>query len=272
LSELSSVIKKITSFIIDMDGVLYLGDSPLEGAAKAINRLREMGKKLTFSTNNSTLSRKMYVRKLAGMGINSRESEIVTSAYATAVYFKEKHPNAKIYAVGEEGLKEELRLAGFKLLSDRESGSATHVVVGLDRKINYRKLTAALRALLSGAELVATNPDDRYPTENGLAPGAGAMIGALTRSSGKKVRVVIGKPSPYMVRLSLKLMGSTADQTAIVGDRLDTDVRVGNRLGLTTILVLTGVASEDDLKRVRGTDMEPDFVIRSLMDLVVGHG
>jgi HAD superfamily hydrolase (TIGR01450 family) len=206
---------------------------------------------------------------LARMGIEAKESEIVTSAYATSLYLKRRAPGARIYAIGEPGLKRELEAAGFKLLPDARAEEADYVVVGLDRAITYKKITAGLRALLAGAELIATNPDGVYPTESGISPGAGAMIGALVGSSGKRPKVVIGKPSPHMIRISLRVLGSTPTETAIVGDKLDTDVLAGKRAGLTTILVLTGVSSMRDVKAVRGTKMGPDFVIRSVRDLVV---
>lgn len=251
-----------------MDGVLYIGETPIEGAAKAINFLRERGKRLIFSTNNSASTRKMYVRKLARMGIKAHESEIVTSAYVTALYLKKYSTNAKVYVVGERGLKLELKRAGLKLVPQEKVEESTHVVVGLDRTVNYKKLTAGLRALLAGAELIATNADAAYPTETGLSPGAGAIIGALVGSSGKEPKLVIGKPSQHMIKTALELLGSKPSETAIVGDRLDTDITVGKRMGLTTILVLSGVSTKLDVTRVKGMKIAPDFVIKKIGDLV----
>lgn len=271
MRKLATVLDELSSFILDMDGVLYVGTTPIEGAAEAVERLRARGKKLVFSTNNSAHTRKAYARMLGKMGIAAKESEIVTSAYVTSLYLRKHAPDAKIFVIGELGLKQELKMAGLDLLPDKRAEEATHVVVGLDRGVTYEKLSLALRALLAGAELVATNADSTYPTEAGLSPGAGAIVGALVYSSGKRPSVIVGKPSPDMIRACLDVMGSKPKETAIVGDRLDTDIKAGKRLGLATILVLTGATTKQDVERVRGTRMAPDFVIPSIKDLVVGR-
>jgi len=269
LRKLAAAVDGLSAFILDMDGVLYTGEAPIKGAAEAVAYLRKKGKKLAFVTNKSTYTRREYARTLARMRIAARESEIVTSAYATSLYLRKRAPGARIYVVGEPGLKQELGQAGFKLLPDARAEEADFVVVGMDRTFTYKKITAGLRALLAGAEFIATNPDGTYPTETGISPGAGAMIGALAGSSGKQLKVVIGKPSTHMIKIALRILGSTPSETAIVGDGLDTDILVGKRVGLSTILVLTGVSSRQDVKRVRGTKMVPDFVIKSIRDLVV---
>ncbi|KUO41309.1 MAG: hypothetical protein AVW06_01460 [Hadesarchaea archaeon DG-33-1] len=267
--ELAAAVERLSALIFDMDGVLYIGDAPIKGAAEVVAHLRKKGKRLAFVTNKSTYTRRTYVRRLAQMGITARESEIVTSAYATSLYLRRHVPGARVYVIGEPGLKRELGRAGLKLMPDARAREADFVVAGMDRTITYKKITAGLRALLAGAELIATNPDRAYPTETGISPGAGATIGALVGSSGKQPKVVIGKPSPHMIKISLEVLSSTPKKAAIVGDKLDTDVLVGKRVGLTTILVLTGISSRRDVKRARGTEMAPDFVIESLKDLVV---
>jgi phosphoglycolate/pyridoxal phosphate phosphatase family enzyme len=269
LRELAAAIDRLSAFIFDMDGVLYIGEAPVKGAAEAIASLRKKGKKLAFVTNKSTSTRREYVRKFARMGIAARESEIVTSAYATSLYLRRRAPGARVYVIGEPGLKRELKRAGLKLLPDTNAKKADFVVAGMDRTITYKKITAALRALLAGADLIATNPDGAYPTETGISPGAGATVGALVGSSGKQPKVVIGKPSTHMIKISLEVFGSKPADTAIVGDKLDTDVLAGKRVGLTTILVLTGVSSRRDAKRARGTKVAPDFVVESIKDLVI---
>lgn len=267
MPELAAAIEKLKGFIIDMDGVLYRGERPIEGAARAVEMLRRKGKKVVFLTNNSAHTRRAYAKKLARIGVTSDESEIVTSGYATALYLRERAPSARIYVVGEPGLKQELKEAGFTPISDERAAEATHVVAGLDRTLSYKRIAAALRALLGGAELVATNTDSTYPTEAGLSPGAGATVGALSGCSGRKP-VVIGKPSPYMLKLALDTLGTKPRETAVIGDRLDTDIAVGKRVGLVTILVLSGVATERDVARVRGTKLAPDFVLSGIGGLV----
>ena len=265
-----SRINRLSTFFLDMDGVLYLGDTPIDGAVKAVAYLRKKGKKIVFMTNNSAYTRGMYVRKLARMGIPARESEIITSAYATVLYLRKHSPRARLYVVGEPGLKKELKRGGFEVLSDGRAERADFVVAGLDRTMSYKRLTAGVRALLAGVELIATNTDATYPTESGLCPGAGAVVGALSSSSGKPPKVVIGKPSPNMIKLALAVAGSKPRETAILGDRLTTDIRAGKQAGLTTILVLTGVASRQDVKKVKRTRWAPDVVIPSIKSLVVG--
>jgi 4-nitrophenyl phosphatase len=258
----------ISAIILDMDGVLYTGNRPIYGAPDAVKRFRENGKKLIFSTNNSTSTRAGYARKLTRMGIPARESEIVTSGHATAMYLRKQCPHAKIYVVGEKGLKSELKLAGLKIVSDEEAEKATHVVAGFDRKINYRKISGSLHALLAGAEFIATNSDSTYPTEAGLYPGAGAVIGALAGCSGMEPSLVVGKPYPYMIKIALEILGAKPRETVIIGDRIDTDVRAGKIAGIRTVLVLSGVCTEKDVRKVRNTKIAPDFVFKSIADVV----
>lgn len=263
----AAALRGMSALILDMDGVLYHGDRPVAGAREAVRWLRGKGKKLIFSTNNSVSTRAAYSRKLARMGISARESEIVTSGYATAVYLRERCPRARIYVVGENGLRSELKRAGLKLVPPEEAEKATHVVAGLDRAINYHKIERGLRALLAGAEFIATNDDAAYPTETGLSPGAGASIGALAGCSGREPSLVIGKPSPYMIKIALGLLGTKPSETAIIGDRLDTDVRAGRKAGLRTILVLSGVCTEKEARRAKG-EMAPDFIFKSIAEVV----
>ncbi|MDI6883925.1 MAG: HAD-IIA family hydrolase [Hadesarchaea archaeon] len=259
----------ISAVVLDMDGVIYRGDRPVRAAARAVKRLRDSGKKLVFSTNNSASTRAAYVRKLARMGIPAREHEIVTSGYATAIYLQKHTPLARIYVVGENGLRSELKRAGLNLVPIKKPETATHVVVGLDRTINYGKIAGGLRALLAGAEFIATNADATYPTERGLSPGAGATVGALAGCSGRNPSLVIGKPSPYMIEIALELLGTKPSETAIVGDRLDTDIRVGKKMGLRTILVLSGACTKREADRAKNTEMAPDFVFKNIAEAVV---
>jgi len=189
-----------------------------------------------------------------------KPSQIITSGYATAAYLKEKCPEAKVFVVGETGLREELNAAKLKIV--KNARQATHVVVGLDRKLTYRKLAEATSALLSGAEIVATNADPTYPTDRGLAPGAGVIVAALSASSGKKPEIV-GKPSTFMLELGLKMTKVPKEKAVIVGDRQDVDVVVGKAAGLSTVLVLTGVTKE-----ISQTLPQPDFVFNSLREVV----
>jgi HAD superfamily hydrolase (TIGR01457 family) len=253
-----------------MDGVLYRGNTAIDEAARAVAKFRDMGVSLVFITNNSSTSRSAYVAKLKRMGIPTNKSEIVSSGYATARYLRENSPRAAVYVVGEDGLKKELRDAGIRLVPSRKAKRATHVVVGIDRKLNYSKIAAGALALLNGADFIATNTDPTYPTERGLSPGAGATIGALSGCVGRGPRVAIGKPSPLMLEIAMEMVGAKAKETAVVGDRIDTDIMVGKKLHLRTILVMSGVSTLQDVKKVRGTKLEPDFVCKNLNEVMFG--
>jgi 4-nitrophenyl phosphatase len=268
LRESILLLDRISAIILDMDGVLYTGKRPIYGAPDAVKRFRESGKKLIFSTNNSTITRAGYSRKLTQMGIPVHESEILTSGYATAMYLRNRCSNAKIYVVGEKGLKSELKLAGLEIVPEKEAEKATHVVAGFDRKINYRKISGGLRALLAGAEFIATNTDSTYPTEDGLFPGAGAIIGALAGCSGRGPSLVVGKPSIHMIKIALEMLGAKPKEVVIIGDRIDTDVRAGKIAGIRTVLVLSGVCTEKDAREVMNTKMAPDFVFKSIVDVM----
>lgn len=252
---------ELRALVLDLDGVVYVGNRPVEGVAEFLRGWREEGRKVVFVTNNSSLSREGYARKLEGMGIRALPQEILTSGYLTAEHLRRRAPGARVYVVGEEGLKEELRRAGMELVEGEE---VEYVVVGIDREFNYRKLEVALRALNGGAEFLATNADPTYPTERGLLPGAGAMVSALSFSSGRKPRIM-GKPSPRMYREALRLLGTKPGETAAVGDRVDLDVVPAKRLGMFSVLVLSGVTRREDLK---GLKERPDLVLERLPDLV----
>ncbi len=258
----------LEAFLFDMDGVLYIGESPIRGSKEAIYSLRREGKKIALLTNNSTKSRKSYEKKFSEVGLEIDKSNIITSSYATALYLSENYKERKVYVIGEAGLKTELEEAGFDILSRKDSKNADFVVVGMDRGLTYDKIWGGLSALLSGAEFIATNSDPTYPTEQGLSPGAGASIGALSGSSKREPSTDIGKPSTYMIDTALDILGVPREKTAIVGDRIDMDIKAGNRAGLTSILVLTGVDDRDNANTAVGTEAAPDYVISDLLELL----
>lgn len=254
------------ALVLDLDGVVYVGNRPVSGVAGFLRRWGEKGGEVVFVTNNSSLSREGYAEKLRKMEISASPQEILTSGYLTAEYLRRRAPGARVYVVGEEGLRKELERAGMVLVNGERAEEAEYVVVGIDREFNYRKLEAALRALNGGAEFLATNADPTYPTERGLLPGAGAMVSALSFSSGRKPKVM-GKPSPRMYREALRLLGTKPEETAAVGDRLDLDVVPAKRLGMVSILVLSGVTKRKDLRGLEGRK-RPDLVLDRLSDLV----
>lgn len=262
----SCFLNRFSAFIFDCDGVIWKGDHVIPGAREVVNTLQERGKLVLFATNNASLSRRTYAEKMRSLGFNVDPREIYCSSYVTAKLLSGKVE--RVYVVGEEGLIEELELAGLKPV---DSDKAECVVVGLDRGLTYSKLSKALACLLRGALFVATNRDPTLPTESGLALGAGAIVAALEAASGRSVDIVAGKPFPFMFELALKDWNLEASKTLVVGDRLDTDVAGAKRAGLASALVLSGVTSLDE---VRSAKVSPDFVLRSITDLVssdLGH-
>ena len=257
----------VRTFVFDLDGVVYRGEQPLPGAVPTIETLRRLGHQVYFFTNNSTLTRSDYVRKLGRMGIPADPDHIMTSAYATALYLVEKGAQgASVFVVGEAGPREELKAVGMKLVEDGLSEKVDYVVVGMDRNFSYDMLMKAQQAILGGAKFIATNRDATFPLEAGrIVPGGGAMVAAIEVATGV-TPVLIGKPETYAMRKVLELAGTTPENSVIIGDRLDTDVLVGKRIGATTVLVLTGITTEKDL-RSAPPEMQPDVVIRSLSEM-----
>lgn len=254
-------------YIFDLDGVIYRGEEPMPCAAETIHRLREEGKMVRFLTNNSALTREAYVRRLTGMGISCEEEDFMTSAYATAIYLQSQGAESKrVFIVGEEGIHEELRRIGMRVVTDPEEEGADYVVAGIDRDFTYDKLRRAHYAIQHGARFIATNRDATYPASGGrIVPGGGAIVAAIAACTGVEP-LVIGKPNTYSMELLLQRCNVSPQEAVLVGDRLDTDVLVGKRVGLHTVLVLTGVTDADSL-RSASEEMLPERVIRTLAEL-----
>jgi len=253
---------EIKLLIFDLDGVIYRGNSPLPGARETIESLRQAGKAIAFLTNNSTLTRFQYKRKLSRMGIKANIGEIFTSAWGTAIYLKQQDFK-KALVIGERGLKKELQWTGIEVTSLPEE-DVDCVVVGLDRKLNYKKLCYAFEAVKKGAMFIATNKDYTLPLEDKIVPGGGAIVASLQWSLNKEP-FLIGKPSPFLLELIMNQYGTDKRNSLIVGDRLDTDIEMGKRAGIKTILVLTGVTSG---KELANASLKPDTVINNLEEIL----
>lgn len=258
------------AYVFDLDGVIYRGTEPQPHCRETIHTLRDRGHIVRFFTNNSAESRDSYVRKITGMGIPVALDEIMTSSYATALYFVERgRVGDTVYRIGEAGMAKELTDAGMIVIHDDEQPDARidHVVVGLDRKFHYRKLARAMRAILDGAEFIATNRDATFPVESGeLMPGGGCMVSAIITAVGKEPHV-IGKPETYALRKILDQTQTPPERAIVVGDRLDTDIVAGNRVGAQTVLVLTGVTSRTEAESAAG-ELRPGLIIDTLEELV----
>ncbi len=244
----------MTVYLIDLDGTVYRGLKTIEGAAQKIDEIRAAGHKVLFFSNNSTRSRKDLARKLSEMGVKAREDEVCSAAYALVLFLKER--KKRVYFIGEESLRKELAQEGVALSEEGEV-----VAVGLDRAFNYEKLAHALTLTLKGAQIVAANDDATYPTHEGIRPGAGAIVAAIERASGKKA-LVLGKPYEFIYKVLKQMMGE--EEMVVVGDRLDTDIYFAKRFGLKSILVLSGIAKKEDIAKSK---IKPDEIIPSLAHL-----
>jgi len=255
-SNLQSLIK---SLIVDLDGVLYRGDQAIVGAREFIALLQREGVPFLLLTNNSTRTPGQYVTKLAKMGVAIEESDVLTSAQATALYLDRiAPPGARVYVIGEESLRAALR----EKYTIAQEG-ADFVVVGMDSRLTYEKLKAATLLIRGGARFIATNPDKTLPKEEGLAPGNGAIIAALEAATGV-APLVVGKPEPAIFDLALAKIGAGKEGASVIGDCLETDILGGQRAGLATILVLSGATSRKELEN---STIKPDLVFENVRQL-----
>ena len=247
-------LKSTRLFLFDLDGVFSVGkENPRYlGGREVVRRLKETGRQVLVLTNTSTQGRGEIRRNLAGLGLNFDVDEILTSSYLTSKYLTEKFGRAAFYLVGEIGLKLELEAAGHKS-SDRPQA----VVVALDRRLSYEKLDQATRYLRAGAMLVGSYGGAMYMSGSGPALSAGPIVKALEYASGKRA-VIIGKPSPRMFQFALRLKNENPSRAVMVGDQIETDLVGARRIGVRTILVLTGVETKESISQSR---FKPDAVI-----------
>jgi 4-nitrophenyl phosphatase len=259
--EPETALYRIRHLIVDMDGVLWRGDKPMPGLQDFFVFLRQHGIDFVLATNNSSRLPEQYADKLAHFGVEVPVECVLTSAQAAAAYLAGfAPPGTHVYAIGDEGVRRALEQHGF-VLTDAE---AVYVVVGWDRQLTWVKLATAALLIHAGAGFIGTNPDTNYPTERGPVPGNGAQLAALETTTGV-VPIVVGKPEPRMYEDALRRMGAHPGTTAVVGDRLDTDIAGGIRAGLTTVLVLSGVATEADLAT---SPVKPDLVCADIGELM----
>ncbi len=246
-------------YICDMDGVLYHGNHLLEGVLEFVDWLNRENKKFLFLTNSSERSPRELQLKLARMGIEVDESHFYTSALATASFLSRQCPEGSAYVIGETGLAKALYDVGFSM----NDVNPDYVVVGETRSYSYEKIELAVRLVRAGAKLIGTNPDLTGPSERGIIPATKALIAPIELATGKKAYYV-GKPNPLMMRHGLKLLGTSADETAIIGDRMDTDIIAGIETGIDTILVLSGVSSTTTIKQF---PYQPDYILDGVGDI-----
>ena len=247
-------------FICDMDGVIYHGNRVLPGVAEFIQWLQDEQKEYLFLTNNSGYTPKELNQKLARMGLNVPEEHFYTSALATAAFLKEQAPGCSVFVIGEAGLLNALYDAGITM----NDVNPDYVVVGEGRAYSLETLTKATNLVLGGAKLIGANSDVSGPIENGIAPACRALIAPIEMATGTQA-YFCGKPNPLMMRTGLRMLHCHSADAVMVGDRMDTDVISGMESGMSTVLVLSGVSTQETLKTFA---YRPNMVLDGVGDIV----
>jgi 4-nitrophenyl phosphatase len=257
-------LARFRGFILDLDGVLWEGDTPLPGMARFLSFLRAHGKSFLLATNNASLTPDQYVQKAARMGAEVLPQEVLTSALATAEFLRETMPpGSRVYVIGEDGLVQALSAAGFTVSSEDDL-DAQVVVCGMDRRLSWKKLANATINLRNGARFIGTNPDTTFPTERGIAHGNGAILAALATASEVQPDI-IGKPHAPIFTMALARLGLPIDAVVAVGDRLETDILGAKQAGIASILLMTGVTTQSDLE---SSPIKPGWVFADLPSLI----
>ncbi len=253
------LLKDIRCFMLDMDGTFYLGEQLLPGALDFMDYLQRAGLDYLFLTNNSSKHASLYAQKIRGMGFDVPAEKIFTSGEATTIYLGKQKPGAKVYLAGTPALEEEFRKSGFILTEE----DPDYAVLGFDTGITYDKLWRFCDLVRAGIPYIATHPDINCPTEDGFMPDIGSFIDLIEASTGRRPDVVIGKPNAHIVNAVVEKTGYRLEQIAMIGDRLYTDIALG-QAGIKTILVLSGETRREDLA---GSEFQPDLIMDGLGDL-----
>ena len=270
--------RPIDGFVFDLDGTVYLGESAIPGSVEGIAELRRRGKRVLFVSNKPLEPREKYAAKLTRIGIPTPAEDVITSAYVLGHHLAHHEPNLALYVIGEESLRKELRGHGLNVLNEFADQDAREVinpagidavVVAFDRTLDYRKLNTAYQALMKGAKFFATNADKMCPmpsidgTPAGI-PDAGGTIAALEHMTGRKLELLAGKPSTLTMQVAIDKVGVAPERMMMIGDRLETDIFMGQQAGMVTAVTLTGVATRADVARM---EQQPDFVINNLSEI-----
>jgi 4-nitrophenyl phosphatase len=255
--DITDKLSTVCGFLLDMDGTFYLGDRLLEGAIRFTNLLNEQKKKFLFLTNNSSNDRSQYAEKIRRLGLPLADESVLTSGEATALYLREKHPGAKLFLVGTPSLENEFRQHGFRIVKQ----APQFLVLGFDTTLTYQKLWALCDFVRAGVPYIATHPDYNCPTETGFMPDVGAMIAFVKAATGRQPDLVVGKPNRLIVDAAAIKLNLQVSQLAMIGDRLYTDIALGQTSGITTVLVLSGETKIEDLK---DSPFQPDYTFQNL--------
>lgn len=248
---------KVQCFLLDMDGTFNLGEELIDGSLYFMDTLRELGKDFLFLTNNSSRHRRLYAEKITRLGLPIPEEKVFTSGEATAVYLQSEYPSANVYVVGTPALEDEIRQHGFYL----DDQDPQLIVLGFDTTLTYEKLWKLCDFVRAGLPYIATHPDFNCPTETGYMPDIGAMIAFVHASTGRDPDLVVGKPNRMIVDAVAQKLGLDIEQMAMVGDRLYTDIALGQTSGITTCLVLSGETRPEDLAQ---SEFQPTYIFDNL--------
>ncbi len=259
--------KLYEGYVFDLDGTIYLGDELLPGAARLIPKLRELEKRVIFLSNNPTKNPAMYAEKLAKMGLETPEDEIVNTVVTMTQWLLQNHPDATVFPISEEPLKNSLREAGIKM--SEEPGEIDIVIASYDRTFEYKKLQIAFDAIWfhERARLVTTNPDRYCPFPGGRGePDAAAIVGAIEGCTGARCEVNVGKPGPIMLETIMGVMDLKAEDCVMSGDRLYTEIKMANDAGMPSAVVLTGETRAEDLSEE--SEVLPDYTLERIDQLI----
>ena len=251
---------EIECWLTDMDGVLVHENSPLPGAAELLRQWDDAGTPFLVLTNNSSYTPRDLSARLRASGLNVPEDRIWTSALATADFLRSQAPGGTAFVIGEVGLTTALHEAGFIMTETNPD----YVVVGETRNYSFEAITKAIRLLLNGARFISTNPDATGPSADGPLPATGAIAALISKATGMEPYVV-GKPNPMMFRSAMNKIGAHSENTAMIGDRMDTDIVAGIEAGLHTILVMTGISDPAEVSRY---PFRPDEILSGVHELV----
>ena len=249
-------------YILDLDGTIYRGEQLIPGADVAVARLRAAGRAVVFLSNKPLEPRASYAAKLTRLGIATSAQDVINSTQALMHYLREHHPGAGLWVIGEGALLDELRGEGFRLVTRLEEIEV--VVAAFDRTLDYAKLNMAHQALMRGARFLATNADRTCPIDGGEIPDCAGVIAFLEATTGRRVEMVAGKPSRHILEAAVARLGVPMARCLMVGDRLATDIAMGQRAGIDTALVLTGVTTRAMLGE---SDVQPTYVLESVAEL-----
>ena len=267
--------RNIDGFVFDLDGTIYLGEKALPGTPETIAELRQRGKKVLFVSNKPLYSGQVYAEKLTLLGIPTSVEEVITSGVVLGHHLSRHEPSLRYYVIGEPNLVEELRGHGLEIINEQfaeadpqeviDPRGVDAVIVAFDRTLDYRKINVAYQALIRGARFFATNGDKTCPMPGGGIPDAGATIAALEAISGRKLELLAGKPSRLVMQVAMDRMGLPPERCIMVGDRLETDILMGQQAGMFTGAVMTGASTRVDVSQMKNP---PTYIFETLSEIL----